>query len=849
MKNKLFALCAVVGALLSSHAMAQSNGGEALSQLPLATNPLSGSELMYLVQNGFSRQTTAAGLAQYLSINGGLVPSAANNAQLNALSSTYAPYVLRAGFASIGDAPLALYAPEASCPVTGPQPDGGACVATSDGKFWVLMPQSGTIDARIWGAVANATLAGGGTDSATSINAAMNYCSFVGGGRVNFGSASGYFLVNSANVNVPYGCTFGDGRWLGDESASALFDETNAPAIILNPTYTINLANNSALDGIAVFQKGLTVPTTIRTAITGYATFAGTAITAVGGSTFVRNAYVVGFNQCFESIGNQRPIIEHFRGDCNNGLDIQGAHDVGYVRDAEIWPFYVQNSGFAVVNYAVSAVANSSGSIAVTIPSSNALIAGDTVIVNGVGGFTGANNRWLVASVASGVVVLNQIAAEGGGASQSTPVTTGTWIAGSTQVAVANLGSLAVGQSCTATNLSGPIVGIDYNSKKLIFAAASITGAGTGATITCTNAAYTSGGALTLQALRTGVAFGVADSQGYTLTDTFAGTWDTGYNMYSINTNGFAYWTQLNNAKCDDETGDETTTCVKVNGSSGKPVMGVIWNGGLVTATYGTAFWVNGWTAINASQNKMIAVNGGVNQNTRVAVSVQTGAAAISNVDLNLAVGSLPNYFPIADAVASVHINGCECSQTTLSFNSATGQGLTFGGLDNLFAVASLGGGGSAPTSINSAAFGQIAVQAPSGGTPNKWMRSFGGSLQWLNSAFSTVIASMNDNGSFTAVGAIYASGTAPTLTTGTCSGSSWVGGNIAGKFTAPTCAAGTIILSGLPTMPNGWGCTAFDQTTPADTLKQTANTASSVTFTSTTANNDVVVVTNCTGF
>ena len=91
--------------------------------------------------------------------------------------------------------------------------------------------------------------------------------------------------------------------------------------------------------------------------------------------------------------------------------------------------------------------------------------------------------------------------------------------------------------------------------------------------------------------------------------------------------------------------------------------------------------------------------------------------------------------------------------------------------------------------------------------------------------------------------GAIANIGTAPTLPTGTCSGSSWTGGAVVGKFTAAVCAAGTFILSNLPAAPNGYVCVAQDQTTPADTLKQTANTTTSCTLTSTTVAFDVIVV------
>lgn len=89
--------------------------------------------------------------------------------------------------------------------------------------------------------------------------------------------------------------------------------------------------------------------------------------------------------------------------------------------------------------------------------------------------------------------------------------------------------------------------------------------------------------------------------------------------------------------------------------------------------------------------------------------------------------------------------------------------------------------------------------------------------------------------------GALIAKGTAPVGNTGSCAASSFAGGATAGRFSAAACVAGTIILSSLPAAPNGYTCTAQDQTTPADTLKQTANTTTSVTFTATTAASDVI--------
>jgi hypothetical protein len=91
---------------------------------------------------------------------------------------------------------------------------------------------------------------------------------------------------------------------------------------------------------------------------------------------------------------------------------------------------------------------------------------------------------------------------------------------------------------------------------------------------------------------------------------------------------------------------------------------------------------------------------------------------------------------------------------------------------------------------------------------------------------------------------AFYSGGTAPSLANaGGCVGSGWSGGSTAGQFTAVLCTTSTYKLSGFPTSPHGYTCVAHDQTTPADTLVQTANTNNSCTLSGSTAAGDTIVV------
>lgn len=92
--------------------------------------------------------------------------------------------------------------------------------------------------------------------------------------------------------------------------------------------------------------------------------------------------------------------------------------------------------------------------------------------------------------------------------------------------------------------------------------------------------------------------------------------------------------------------------------------------------------------------------------------------------------------------------------------------------------------------------------------------------------------------------------GAPPALTTGSCSASGAVGGPTAGTFVSPSCASGTIILSAMPSAPNGYACSATDRTHPAILFNETASSVNSATFTLIgTATNLDVVQFSCAGY
>lgn len=90
--------------------------------------------------------------------------------------------------------------------------------------------------------------------------------------------------------------------------------------------------------------------------------------------------------------------------------------------------------------------------------------------------------------------------------------------------------------------------------------------------------------------------------------------------------------------------------------------------------------------------------------------------------------------------------------------------------------------------------------------------------------------------------GTTVAGGVLPVISNNSCTGTLLVGGAAAFQFTAgaTTC---TMTFTFPSTAPNGWNCVAQDETTPADTMRQSAHTATSCTITGTVVVADKILV------
>ncbi|MGN6778642.1 hypothetical protein, partial [Rhizobium sp.] len=92
------------------------------------------------------------------------------------------------------------------------------------------------------------------------------------------------------------------------------------------------------------------------------------------------------------------------------------------------------------------------------------------------------------------------------------------------------------------------------------------------------------------------------------------------------------------------------------------------------------------------------------------------------------------------------------------------------------------------------------------------------------------------------------AGGSAPAIS-GTCAATFVAGGNVAGKLNlTSSCTATLITLTFTQTTPNGYFCDATNENNVSATVKQTADTTTSVTLTTTGAANDKILY-KCVGF
>jgi hypothetical protein len=120
------------------------------------------------------------------------------------------------------------------------------------------------------------------------------------------------------------------------------------------------------------------------------------------------------------------------------------------------------------------------------------------------------------------------------------------------------------------------------------------------------------------------------------------------------------------------------------------------------------------------------------------------------------------------------------------------------------------------------------------------------GVYNWYVNGYTTPSMTLNSSGLTLKTG-IVSGGTTFVVTSG-CSTSATSGGILAGSFTASSSTCSPVITPGV-TAPHGFACSVTDMTTLLGTIRETAYTQTTVTFSGATLGSTDQFVFNCTEF
>lgn len=216
-----------------------------------------------------------------------------------------------------------------------------ASTATGKGAALVRVKQSGlgstartvedklreTVSVKDFGAVGD-----GVTNDTPAIQAAIDSLGAAGG--TVFIDNGMRCLIDTALTVKPNVSLVGPHKFVGSpqDNASAPYGSMGG-ALIINSAVTITLRGGASVSGLLVYRKGMTFPAPDASA------FAGRAFQTDGDDAGVINCMVLGFNQFFYSLNDQRQLVEHNKIDCINGVYIENCLDNPRVNNNHAWPF------------------------------------------------------------------------------------------------------------------------------------------------------------------------------------------------------------------------------------------------------------------------------------------------------------------------------------------------------------------------------------------------------------------------------------------------------------------------------------------------------------------------------
>jgi hypothetical protein len=380
------------------------------------------------------------------------------------------------------------------------------------GAVWGAFPQAIYVD--YYGAVGN-----GVTDDTPAFTNALAACALTSG-TVAIGPKR--YLINSASITIPPNCRLVGNFYPG---AQRNRDFSTVPyAILLNPSFTINMGNGgqaggSELSGVFVLASNMVPVSTVRGGINLVAGFSGTGITIKGSDAHVIDTTVLGFTNAISSSGFGRLVVDRVYFDAFNGVSIDNCHDTCRITDTQGTYYTTANiPGGSTLQYAVSGIAaNGSGLYRVTIPA-NILVTGDVINI-GQANINAVNGRWTVTVIDTTHVDLQ-------GSTSGGPTVNSNTTAGQNWITVASTANIGTGQTITGTGIPGSTtVTAVWQNQNIVWLSNAATATGSSVSLAFADPAYTSGGTLVLtaNARRGGKSYSVTNTEGVQMTNVVGG--------------------------------------------------------------------------------------------------------------------------------------------------------------------------------------------------------------------------------------------------------------------------------------------------------------------------------------
>ena len=179
----------------------------------------------------------------------------------------------------------------------------------------------------------------GVNDSTASLQLALN----------SFGQQGGTLYIPwwvklyvAGNLTIPPNVTLkGSHTFVGVMTSNSMTSNYAAlgGSIALANTVTISISGGASLEGMLVYQYGMTFPATDSSG------FAGTAVTIAGDEAAVRESMILGFNQAIMGNGFSKLSFLGVRFDCNNGINISNSGDVCHIDRCHGWSYAVFRPG------------------------------------------------------------------------------------------------------------------------------------------------------------------------------------------------------------------------------------------------------------------------------------------------------------------------------------------------------------------------------------------------------------------------------------------------------------------------------------------------------------------------